>query len=112
MKLCKDCKHLAKVCNITKLLQLNLPLTPRDALIRNFDGKFYCIRKCKIKQNPVNGDVYYSGELLDCEEQRAEISELPNRCGADGKFYESHLLITCKADIKSFYQGADTNESR
>lgn len=72
MKICQDCKHFV---NPT----YRLPA--------------YCKQKVKTIIDPVYGTETYAKEtifddLVDCYENRAEISHIENKCGPEGKHYE------------------------
>ena len=54
--------------------------------------EYLCLRKIEVNTNLVTGSIYKKfklNELLDCNEERAEISAKSNRCGVAGIYFVS-----------------------
>ncbi len=78
-KYCVNCKHVEEV--------VENPYAPQYGV---FDKKYVCIRNITFYRDLVNGKLKVKDcKALDCVEQRAEISHVPNRCGVEGRYWEA-----------------------
>jgi len=65
--------------------------------------EYLCSRKIEVKTNLVTGSIYKKfklNELLDCNDERSEISPSSNRCGVSGIYFVSiKVQMPCESQI-------------
>jgi hypothetical protein len=77
MKLCKDCKHY--------YFSYSMVYPSRCThLVRDIDRSI------------VDGHIIDLSRLIECNQYRAEVSHIENKCGTEGKHFENKYISKIK----------------